>query len=201
MGNMIIKRGFDILISLLALIILLPVLITTAFLVRIKLGNPIFFIQERIGRGNKCFKMIKFRTMSDDKDKEGKELPDRERLTNTGKILRALSLDEIPELLNVIKGDMSLVGPRPLLVEYLEKYSKEQLRRHDVLPGITGWAQINGRNAISWTEKFKLDLWYIDNWSLYLDFKILFLTLYKVIKKDGINQDDKVTMEYFNGSN
>jgi len=159
MGNMIIKRGFDILISLLALIILLPVLTITAFLVRIKLGNPIFFIQERIGRGNKCFKMIKFRTMRDEKDKEGKELPDRERLTNTGKILRALSLDEIPELLNVLKGDMSLVGPRPLLTEYLERYSEEQLRRHDVLPGITGWAQINGRNAISWTEKFKLDLW------------------------------------------
>lgn len=201
MGNMIIKRGFDIVISILALIILLPVLITIVFLVRTKLGSPIFFIQERIGKGNKHFKMIKFRTMRDETDKEGKELPDSERLTKLGKILRALSLDEIPELLNVIKGDMSLVGPRPLLVEYLGKYSKEQLRRHDVLPGITGWAQINGRNSISWTEKFKLDLWYKDNWSLYLDFKILFLTLYKVIKSDGINQDDKVTMEYFNGSN
>lgn len=195
------KRLFDITVSTIGIIILLPILIFISLLVRTKLGSPIFFVQKRVGKDNKVFNMIKFRTMLEVKDKDGKELPDSERLTKLGRILRALSIDEMPELINVIKGDMSLVGPRPLLVEYLEKYSKGQLRRHNVLPGITGWAQINGRNAISWTEKFRLDLWYIDNWSLHLDFKIILLTIYKVIKRDGINQDDKVTMEYFNGSN
>ncbi|HAR85471.1 MULTISPECIES: sugar transferase [unclassified Clostridium] len=198
---MFIKRIFDVAISILGLIILLPMLIIIALIIKIKLGKPIFFIQERVGKRNKIFKMIKFRTMKDIKDENGKVLPDEKRHTTIGKTLRALSLDEIPELINVIKGDMSLVGPRPLLKEYLSLYSQEQLKRHQVLPGITGWAQINGRNAISWTEKFKLDIWYVCNWSLLLDLKILFLTIYKVIKKDGINQDDNITMEYFNGSN
>lgn len=198
---MFIKRIFDVAISILGLIILLPMLIIIALIIKIKLGKPIFFIQERVGKRNKIFKMIKFRTMKDIKDENGKVLPDEKRHTTIGKTLRALSLDEIPELINVIKGDMSLVGPRPLLKEYLSLYSQEQLKRHQVLPGITGWAQINGRNAISWTEKFKLDIWYVCNWSLPLDLKILFLTIYKVIKKDGINQDDNITMEYFNGSN
>jgi lipopolysaccharide/colanic/teichoic acid biosynthesis glycosyltransferase len=198
---MFVKRVFDIIISILALIILLPILIIVALMIKIKLGNPIFFIQERAGKKHKIFKMIKFRTMRNTKDKCEKYLTDEERHTEIGRVLRALSIDEIPELLNVIKGDMSLVGPRPLLKEYLNLYTQEQLRRHDVLPGITGWAQINGRNSISWTEKFRLDLWYVDNWSLLLDIKILLLTIYKVIKKDGINQDDKVTMRYFNGSN
>ncbi len=198
---MFIKRIFDVAISILGLIILLPMLIIIALIIKIKLGKPIFFIQERVGKRNKIFKMIKFRTMKDIKDENSKVLPDEKRHTTIGKTLRALSLDEIPELINVIKGDMSLVGPRPLLKEYLSLYSQEQLKRHQVLPGITGWAQINGRNAISWTEKFKLDIWYVCNWSLLLDLKILFLTIYKVIKKDGINQDDNITMEYFNGSN
>lgn len=198
---MFIKRIFDVAISILGLIILLPMLIIIALIIKIKLGKPIFFIQERVGKRNKIFKMIKFRTMKDIKDENGKILPNEKRHTTIGKTLRALSLDEIPELINVIKGDMSLVGPRPLLKEYLSLYSQEQLKRHQVLPGITGWAQINGRNAISWTEKFKLDIWYVCNWSLLLDLKILFLTIYKVIKKDGINQDDNITMEYFNGSN
>ncbi len=186
---MFIKRIFDVAISILGLIILLPMLIIIALIIKIKLGKPIFFIQERVGK------------RKDIKDENGKVLPDEKRHTTIGKTLRALSLDEIPELINVIKGDMSLVGPRPLLKEYLSLYSQEQLKRHQVLPGITGWAQINGRNAISWTEKFKLDIWYVCNWSLLLDLKILFLTIYKVIKKDGINQDDNITMEYFNGSN
>ncbi len=198
---MFIKRIFDVAISILGLIILLPMLIIIALIIKIILGKPIFFIQERVGKRNKTFKMIKFRTMKDIKDESGKVLPDEKRHTTIGKTLRALSLDEIPELINVIKGDMSLVGPRPLLKEYLSLYSQEQLKRHQVLPGITGWAQINGRNAISWTEKFKLDIWYVCNWSLLLDLKILFLTIYKVIKKDGINQDDNITMEYFNGNN
>lgn len=198
---MIIKRSIDITISLLALIIFLPLLLIITISIRINLGSPVLFYQERTGLYGKLFKIIKFRTMKDSTDSGGRFLPDNERLTIFGRALRALSLDELPELINVIKGDMSLVGPRPLLIEYVELYTEEQSRRHERLPGITGWAQINGRNAISWKEKFKLDLWYIDNWSLGLDFKILFLTLSKVIKRDGINQDDKITMEYFNGSN
>ncbi|MEG1871113.1 MAG: sugar transferase [Peptostreptococcaceae bacterium] len=196
-----IKRSFDIVISILALIILLPILFIIAISIKIKLGSPILFYQQRIGHHIKPFKIIKFRTMKDSRDSKGEKLSDDERLTTFGRALRALSIDELPELVNVIKGDMSLVGPRPLLTEYKELYTKDQLRRHELKPGITGWAQINGRNAISWTEKFKLDLWYIDNWSIALDLKILFSTIIKVVKKDGINQDDKVTMEYFNGSN
>lgn len=198
---MIIKRIFDIVVSIIAIIILSPVLIITAILVGTKLGRPIFFKQERIGINNKPFKIIKFRTMLDIKDKNGRVLSDNERLTSFGRSLRSLSLDELPELFNVLKGDMSIVGPRPLLPEYLKFYSKQQIRRHEVIPGITGWAQINGRNAIPWREKFKLDVWYVDNWSPILDLKIIFMTIGKVIKKDGINQDDNITMESFNGRN
>lgn len=198
---MVLKRIIDLTISFIAIFFLWPIFLLIYLLVIINLGTPGFFIQERVGKNNKVFKMIKFRTMKDSRDKNGNLLSDEERLTKFGKFLRASSCDELPELINVIKGEMSLVGPRPLLLQYLPLYSKEQLRRHDVLPGITGWAQINGRNLISWTEKFKLDLWYVDNWSLLLDIKIIFLTIYKVFKRDGINQSNNVTMEYFNGSN
>ena len=198
---MFIKRAFDLICSILALIIISPIFIIVYLIVRFNLGSPVFFTQERVGKDNKIFKMIKFRTMLDARDKNGELLSDEQRLTKVGKIIRSLSLDELPELINIIKGDMSLVGPRPLLTRYLPLYSEEQLRRHNVMPGLTGWAQVNGRNSISWTEKFKLDTWYVDNWSFFLDIKILFLTVYKVVKRDGINQDENVTMEYFNGSN
>lgn len=196
-----IKRTFDIIASLGGLIVFSPIILVVAILVRVNLGSPILFTQDRVGKNNKIFKMMKFRTMKDGVDKYGKLLPDSERLTNFGKILRSTSLDELPELVNILKGDMSLIGPRPLLVEYLPLYSEEQKRRHDVLPGLTGWAQINGRNAISWGEKFKLDVYYVDNWSIGLDIKIFFLTFYKLLKRDGINQDGQVTSEYFNGLN
>ena len=195
------KRVFDIIASLIGLILLSPVILITAILVRTKLGSPIFFTQDRVGKDNKIFKMIKFRTMTDEKDENGQLLSDEYRLTSFGKFLRSTSIDELPELINVLKGDMSLVGPRPLLVKYLPLYSKEQIRRHEVKPGVTGWAQINGRNSISWCEKFKLDIWYVDNKSFLLDIKILFLTVYKVIKKDDINQSETDTMEAFNGNN
>ncbi|MGU8248923.1 sugar transferase [Clostridium perfringens] len=196
-----IKRTFDIGAALGGLIIFSPIIIVVAILVRINLGSPILFTQDRVGKDNKIFKMLKFRTMKDGVDKEGNLLPDSERLTNFGKALRSTSLDELPELINILKGDMSLIGPRPLLVEYLPLYSKEQKRRHDVLPGLTGWAQINGRNAISWREKFKLDVYYVDNWSVGLDIKIFFLTFYKILKRDGINQNDNITMQKFDGLN
>ncbi|HII4433460.1 sugar transferase [Clostridium perfringens] len=196
-----IKRTFDIIAALGGLIVFSPIIIVVAILVRIKLGSPILFTQNRVGKNNKIFKMMKFRTMKDGVDKYGNLLPDSERLTNFGKILRSTSLDELPELINILKGDMSLIGPRPLLVEYLPLYSKEQKRRHDVLPGLTGWAQINGRNAISWGEKFKLDIYYVNNWSLGLDLKIFFLTFYKILKRDGINQNDNITMQKFDGLN
>lgn len=197
----LIKRLFDILFSLLVLIMLSPVFLIVAILVRINLGSPILFTQERVGLNNDVFKMYKFRTMKDGKDKNGNLLPDSERLTKFGKILRSTSLDELPEFINILKGDMSLIGPRPLLVEYLSLYSNEQIKRHNVLPGLTGWAQINGRNTISWSEKFKLDVWYVENWSISLDIKIFFLTIYKVFRRDGINQEGKVTMTKFNGLN
>ncbi|MDJ8956141.1 sugar transferase [Clostridium perfringens] len=196
-----IKRTFDIIASLGGLIVFSPIIIVVAILVRVNLGSPILFTQDRVGKNNKIFKMMKFRTMKDGVDKYGNLLPDSERLTNFGKILRSTSLDELPELVNVLKGDMSLIGPRPLLVKYLPLYSKEQIRRHEVKPGITGWAQVNGRNSISWREKFKLDVWYVDNLSLLLDIKILLLTIYKVIKRDDINQNECDTMEAFNGNN
>ena len=196
-----IKRTFDIIASLGGLIVFSPIIIVVAILVRVNLGSPILFTQDRVGKNNKIFKMMKFRTMKDGVDKDGKLLPDGDRLTNFGKILRSTSLDELPEFINILKGDMSLIGPRPLLVEYIPLYSKEQKRRHDVLPGLTGWAQINGRNAISWGEKFKLDVYYVDNWSLGLDIKIFFLTFYKIFKRDGINQNENITMHKFNGLN
>ena len=199
--NLIIKRVIDIIGSLMGLILLSPVFIVTAILIYIKLGSPIFFVQERVGKDNKVFKMIKFRSMKNDKNKYGEYLSDEERLTPFGEKLRSLSIDELPELINVLKGDMSLVGPRPLLVDYLELYSDEQIRRHEMRPGITGLAQVNGRNSISWGERFKLDVFYIDTYNLFLDIKILFMTVYKVIKRDGISQEGNATMESFTGNN
>ncbi len=199
--QLVIKRTIDILASALGLILLSPVLIITAILIRIKLGSPIFFTQDRVGKDGKIFKMIKFRTMLDATDKWGEPLPDSERLTPFGQKLRSTSIDELPELINVLKGDMSLVGPRPLLVEYKELYSPEQFRRHEVRPGITGWAQVNGRNTVAWGERFRLDVEYVDNLSVLLDFKILFMTIGKVVKKDGISQEGHATMEKFNGNN
>ena len=198
---MLIKRILDFIISLVALIILSPLMLIIYILVKINLGSPAFFVQERVGKDNKVFKMIKFRTMRDARDKNGNLLSDNERVTKLGSFLRSFSLDELPELINIIRGDMSLIGPRALLVQYLGLYNDEQIRRHEVLPGLTGWAQINGRNSITWSEKFKLDVWYVDNWSLWLDIKIFFLTFWKVLKREGINQSESVTMEYFNGSN
>lgn len=197
----IVKRIFDFTASLCGLILLSPILIVVALLIRLNLGSPIFFTQDRVGKNNKVFKMIKFRSMKDGVDKNGNLLPDEMRLTKFGKILRSTSLDELPELINVLKGDMSLIGPRPLLVDYLPLYNENQIKRHNVLPGLTGWAQINGRNSLSWNEKFNLDIWYVDNWSLTLDIKIFFLTIYKVFKREGISQDGNVTMERFNGFN
>ena len=195
------KRAIDIVCSGLGLIVLSPILLITAVLIRIKLGSPIFFTQDRLGKDGKVFKMIKFRTMLDAVDKWGEPLPDEERMTPFGKFLRSTSIDELPELINVFKGDMSLVGPRPLLVEYKELYSPEQFRRHDVRPGITGWAQVNGRNTLGWSERFELDVEYVDNYNLFMDIKILFMTVLKVVKRDGISQEGHVTMEKFNGNN
>ena len=197
----VVKRTIDIVCSGLGLIILSPILLITAILIRIKLGSPIFFTQDRVGKDGKVFKMIKFRTMLDAVDKWGEPLPDEERLTTFGKIPRSTSIDELPELINVFKRDMSLVGPRPLLVEYKELYSPEQFRRHEVRPGITGWAQVNGRNALGWSERFKLDVDYVDNYNLFMDIKILFMTINKVVKRDGISQEGHVTMEKFKGNN
>ncbi|WP_318489720.1 sugar transferase [Photobacterium leiognathi] len=196
-----IKRLFDIIASILALLLLSPVIAITAYFIHKKLGSPVLFRQVRPGLNGKPFEMIKFRTMKDAVDKEGNQLPDSERLTPFGMKLRSTSLDELPELWNVLKGDMSLVGPRPLLMDYLPLYSQEQARRHDVRPGVTGWAQINGRNAISWQDKFKLDVWYVDNQSLWLDIKIIFLTIKKVLVKEGISADMHVTMPEFTGNN
>lgn len=198
---MFVKRLLDITISLIALFFLLPLMSLIYLLVIINLGSPALFLQERVGKDNKIFKMIKFRTMKNSTDKNGNLLSDNERVTKFGSFLRSFSLDELPELINILKGDMSLVGPRALLVQYLGLYNDEQIRRHEVLPGLTGWAQINGRNSITWSEKFKLDVWYVDNWSLWLDIKIFFLTFWKVLKREGINQSESVTMEYFNGGN
>ncbi|MCG9698284.1 sugar transferase [Shewanella sp. Isolate11] len=194
------KRIFDFIISLSALLCLLPIILIIALLIRVKLGSPVLFKQERPGLNCIVFKMMKFRTMLDAKDSNGNLLPDEQRMTKFGSFLRSTSLDELPGLLNVLKGDMSLVGPRPLLVEYLPLYSEEQSRRHNVRPGITGWAQVNGRNAISWEDKFKLDVWYVDNRSLLLDIKILFLTIKKVFIKEGISADGEATMSRFEGS-
>ena len=194
-----IKRPQDLVLSLAALIILIPVLIAVAVLVRIKLGSPVLFTQKRPGLNEKIFKMYKFRTMTDEKDENGNLLPDNIRLTKFGRILRSTSLDELPELFNIIKGDMSIVGPRPLLVQYLELYNNHQNRRHEVRPGLSGHAQVNGRNTISWEDKFNLDVEYVDNVSFLGDWKIIFLTIKKVFVKEGISSDTSVTMEPFRG--
>ncbi|MCU1772393.1 sugar transferase [Pseudomonas sp. 13B_3.2_Bac1] len=194
------KRLFDIVASMAGLIVLSPVIVIVAYLIRKRLGSPILFRQVRPGLGGKPFEMVKFRTMRDALDANGNPLPDSERMTGFGSFLRSSSLDELPELWNVIKGDMSLVGPRPLLMEYLPLYDTLQVRRHDVRPGVTGWAQINGRNALSWEEKFKLDVWYVDNQSLWLDIKIILLTVKKVLVRDGISAQGEVTMTKFTGS-
>ena len=193
------KRFFDIVIAALALLLLGMPLLALTWQVRRKLGSPVFFRQTRPGLHGRPFQMIKFRTMTDARGPDGRLQPDAERLTPFGRFLRSTSLDELPELFNVLKGDMSLVGPRPLLMEYLPLYSPEQARRHDVRPGITGWAQVNGRNALSWEEKFKLDLWYVDHHSLWLDVKILWLTLRKVLVREGISADGEATMSKFTG--
>lgn len=198
--QLIVKRILDIILSLLCLIILSPLFLIISIMIYIKLGRPIFFVHERPGKDGKIFRMIKFRTMLDMRDEDGNLLPNEKRHTKFGMMLRSTSLDELPELINVLKGDMSLVGPRPLLVEYLPLYNEEQARRHEVKPGITGLAQVNGRNTISWGEKFKYDVWYVDNFSLILDIKILFKTVIQVLKREGINQSDKVTMEKFKGT-
>ena len=196
----VIKRVLDIAGSLFGLIVLSPVLIIVALLIRWKLGSPIFFRQQRPGLHGKPFEMIKFRTMTDAKDENGNLLSDEKRLTWLGKFLRKTSLDEFPELWNVLKGDMSLVGPRPLLMQYLPLYSEEQAKRHNVRPGVTGWAQINGRNAISWEQKFEYDIWYVNHQSFWLDVKILFLTVWKVVRRDGINANNHITMPAFTGT-
>jgi lipopolysaccharide/colanic/teichoic acid biosynthesis glycosyltransferase len=194
------KRIYDIFAATFGLLLLSPVILIVACQARHKLGSPVFFRQTRPGKDGRPFQMVKFRTMLDATDKHGNPLPDDQRMTPFGAFLRSTSLDELPELWNVLKGDMSLVGPRPLLVEYLPLYSKEQYRRHEVRPGVTGWAQINGRNAISWEDKFRLDVWYVDNQSLWLDLKILFLTVKKVLIRDGISGEGEVTMSKFTGS-
>lgn len=197
MYKLFVKRLIDLIFSVVAIILLLPLYLIVNVLLIFDFGFDVFFIQPRPGLNAKVFNIIKFRTMNNKKDNNGNLLPDFQRLSKTGKIIRSLSLDELPQLLNVIKGDMSLVGPRPLLVSYLEKYSTEQARRHEVRPGITGWAQVNGRNTISWDDKFKLDIWYVDNMSFTLDCKIIFLTILKVIKKEAINAGSNETMKPF----
>ena len=196
-----IKRVLEFFIALIGLILASPILLIVAILVKTKLGSPILFRQQRVGLNGEIFEMVKFRTMKDVTDSEGNPLPDEERLTKFGQLLRKTSLDELPELWNVLKGDMSLVGPRPLLVEYLPLYSEEQMKRHHVRPGITGYAQVNGRNNISWTKKFELDVYYVENFSLWLDVKILFQTVAKVLGQADINQEGNATMEKFNGMN
>ncbi len=193
------KRLFDLLAVLLGGIVLSPLLLALALLVLIFHGRPVFFRQQRPGYRGKPFWIYKFRTMTDRSGPDGSLLPDAERLTPLGRFLRAASLDDLPQVWNILRGEMSLVGPRPLLMQYLERYSPEQMRRHDTLPGITGWAQVNGRNALSWEDKFRLDVWYVDHWSFGLDIKILFLTAWKVIRREGISQPGHATMEEFMG--
>ena len=196
------KRFFDFCISLVALIIISPILLVISIWLHFaNKGAGAFFFQERPGKDAKIFKVIKFKTMTDERDAEGNLLPDEQRLTKVGKFVRSTSIDELPQLINVLKGDMALIGPRPLLPQYLPLYSPEQARRHEVRPGISGWAQCHGRNAISWTEKFKLDVWYVDHVSLMTDLKVIWITIMKVIKRADINQNENTTMEPFNGNN
>ena len=194
------KRAFDLLVALVVIMLLWPVIAVVAVLVRIKLGSPVLFRQQRPGLDAKPFYVYKFRTMLSAFDERGEPLPDEKRMTRFGSLLRRFSLDELPQLINVLKGDLSLVGPRPLLMEYLPLYNAEQARRHSVKPGITGWAQVNGRNAISWEDKFKYDVWYVDHQSFWLDIRILWLTILKVVRSEGISQAGNVTMERFQGS-
>ncbi|GIV65817.1 MAG: sugar transferase [Chloroflexota bacterium] len=194
------KRIFDLVLTTAGMVIALPLMGVIALLIWLKEGGPVLFRQPRPGLGGRIFTLYKFRTMREAVDKNGNPLPDGERLTPLGRFLRSTSLDELPELFNVLRGEMSLVGPRPLLVEYLPRYTPEQARRHEVLPGMTGWAQINGRNALTWEEKFRLDVWYVDHWSLWLDVKILAITLWKVLRREGINAPGSETAEPFMGS-
>lgn len=195
-----IKRILDIISSLLAIIILSPLLAVTAVLVKTKLGSPVLFKQERPGKDEKIFTLMKFRTMTDERDGNGELLPDEVRLTKFGKFLRSTSIDELPELFNILKGDMSVIGPRPLLVEYIPRYNEHQHRRHEVRPGLSGWAQVNGRNTVSWEDKFDMDVHYVDNYSFAMDVKILFMTVLNVLKKEGISSETSATMEVFMGT-
>ena len=196
------KRLIDFIIVFCVLVVIWPILlVVTLWLHFANKGTGAFFMQERPWKGGKVFKVIKFKTMTDERDADGNLLPDADRLTNVGRFVRSTSIDELPQLINVLKGDMALIGPRPLLVQYLPLYSKEQARRHDVRPGITGWAQVNGRNAISWMKKFELDVWYVDHCSFLLDVKIIFLTIKKVFVREGISQEGQATMEFFTGNN
>ena len=196
------KRVIDFILVFYVLALIWPILLLVALWLHFaNKGTGAFFTQERPGKNGKIFKVIKFKTMTDERDADGNLLPDADRLTNVGRFVRSTSIDELPQLINVLKGDMALIGPRPLLVQYLPLYSKEQARRHDVRPGITGWAQVNGRNAISWTKKFELDVWYVDHCSFWLDVKIIFLTIKKVFVREGISQEGQATMEFFTGNN
>ena len=194
------KRLLEFTFSVLGMLLLLPIIFAIIVVVRIKMGRPVFYTQLRPGKEDKPFKMIKFRTMTNERDEMGELLPNKDRMTSVGSFLRSTSLDELPELINVIKGEMSLVGPRPLRMDYIPLYDDYQNRRHEVRPGITGWAQINGRNTISWEQKFEHDVWYVDNQTLWLDIKIILLTIKKVFTRDGVNQNEQVTMEPFKGS-
>lgn len=198
--QLLIKRLIDIVVSIMGLILFSPVLLVLAIVIRLKLGSPVLFCQQRPGLNGKPFVLIKFRTMTDAKDSDGKLLLDSERLPAFGRLLRSISLDELPELLNVLKGQMSIVGPRPLMMKYLDRYTPEQARRHEVKPGITGWAQIHGRNVISWEEKFKLDVWYADHWNLWLDLKILTKSFVHVLKRQDITQAGRATVDEFMGT-
>ena len=200
-GMPVSKRILDLTITVIGSIMVLPILTIVALLLFIINGRPLLFKQKRPGYKGKIFSIYKFRTMNNDTDQHGNLLPDSERISTFGKLLRTTSIDEIPELINVFKGEMSLVGPRPLLIEYLDLYTPEQNRRHEVFPGMTGWAQINGRNVLTWEDKFKLDIWYVDNWTFWLDIKILFFTVWKVLLREGISQPGSVTTEYFKGNN
>ncbi len=193
------KRLFDIIFSLFAILLLSPILLLIAILVRLFLGSPVLFTQKRPGYKGQAFFIYKFRTMNSRSDSSGSLLPDAERLTRLGHFLRAFSLDELPELFNILRGDMSFVGPRPLLMQYLPLYSVEQARRHEVMPGLTGWAQVHGRNALTWPDKFKYDVWYVDHWSFWLDLRIILITVGKVFNREGISQEGQATTEYFKG--
>lgn len=194
------KRALDIGFGIIAMLLLSPMLLSLVLIIRKKLGTPVFYTQLRPGLKGRPFKLVKFRTMTDGRNADGTLLPDADRITRLGSILRSTSVDELPELINIMRGEMSLVGPRPLLIRYLPRYTAGQARRHEVKPGLTGWAQVNGRNALSWEEKFKLDVWYVDNWNLWLDLRIIHMTIVKVLRREGISQDGEATVSEFMGS-